>query len=135
MCDFTVDNYHLFVDIFAGDQDFNSYICQMRRKNEWASDQIIYATCLYLRKNIYTLAKENSSDRPLNDHYQIDPKNATNLSQCLILGYYSQVHFQSLMPLTEKQTKMQKLQSNTTDRQSIEEEFSVKRVGFSYLIF
>lgn len=102
VCTHMVDNYQHFIDFFNGDLEFHAYVNRMRIPNEWAEDHIVFATCFYVNKNIYIMSEESTRDYPFNKHYNIDQENEDNLQKCLLLGYHSQTHFQSLVLLSEK---------------------------------
>lgn len=87
----------LFKPGLASHVNFNDFIEKMKQPNEWVEDEVIFACAHFLNKNVYFMSKDNTKAHPLNKHYQLDLENTENFSQCLILGYLSQYHFQSLL--------------------------------------
>ena len=101
VCMHMLNHYPLFINYFSDYAEFLEFVNKMKKPNSWAENEIIFSTSLYVNRNLFTISAENTIKCPLNRHYLIDDANSGNLEKCLILGYNSQNHFQSLILPTE----------------------------------
>ena len=102
VCLYMAKNSEVFLPAFQTAIEFQSFVKRMQKPNQWAEDSILLGCSLYLNRNIFLMSKENNKESPLTKYCLIDEINSNNLSQSIILGYFSQTHFQSMMPQSEK---------------------------------
>jgi hypothetical protein len=92
---------------FPSLNEFEKFVSLMRVPKTWAEDVFVFATAHFLQLNLFFMSLENDETTPLTKQYTVDDRNKDNLSKCLLLGYLSQVHFQSLLLPSEALVNIQ----------------------------